>query len=185
MKGKHTHAAATRRAFREAETEIQTYQRRVVELTAENKRLRSEADERTRAHASEVRRLRAERNEGVSPMLGVVQSENARLKDELDHAKREVRQMKERWDNCFRRVADHFREEHRAKGIEQVEQAAGLMVASLSGTGLVDGALEKSHLPDEAKAQIQRARGERSGQEPPRLSGLDAANQVASHGGRS
>lgn len=162
MRGKHGHSAATRRAIETAETSVATYQRKVAELTAENKALKARALELDQAHRAEVRRLKAERNEGVSPMLGVVQQENARLREQLDAAERTLKEIKALWNKAIQNLRDHFITDHGMLKADSLEETFAIIDGPdvRRTTILVDDNPGLSGNPDAAML-IQRARGER------------------------
>lgn len=159
MRGKHGVSAAARHAIETRDSELAAYQRRVAELTAEVKQLRANATERMRAHSREVKLLKAERDEGLSPMVAVVQRENAALKERLDRAQRDLRELRKKWERAFQRASRHFLDDHpELVGIERVEAAASLLVEGLEGVRINDGVRSQD---TEAVTAIQRARGER------------------------
>lgn len=182
-RGKHGLSAATRHAIESRDTEISTYKAAVAKLTAENKALRDRLDSQQQTSAREVRRLKAERNEGVSPMLAMVQRENASLKGRLDLAERAIKEFRKNTDRIALRLMAHFESEHGLTRTESVEK--WLNISSEDGVDrlMVDGkdtaALgarslgnKIERLPDgfdriedgpdvEGMVRIQRARGER------------------------
>jgi len=122
VKGKHAASATTRRVIREAETSLETYQRRVAKLTAENKELRDRLAAKDKAHSQAIKRLKAERDEGLSPMIAVLQQENVKLKERGDHSKRDLVAIQSTWDRTLRRMWDHFVAQHSMTRLEAIEE---------------------------------------------------------------
>lgn len=89
-RGKYAQSAATRRALGERDSEIEMYRKNIARLTAENKKLRGRLDEKERNHRSEVRRLKAERDEGISPFVVTLQREIADAKDRAQAAEQRL-----------------------------------------------------------------------------------------------
>lgn len=169
-RGKYAEKAAKRQAELEAAGNLDLYKKRVAQLTEENKALRERLVEKDRAHSKEVRRLKAERNEGVSPMLGVVESENARLRDEVDRLTRKARDLQDRWNHATGRVIDHFDEIHRDEcprdrdGGRSAAVSAAMRLTSRPGDGLehvelIDDDIANAKLSNEGKVALARARG--------------------------
>lgn len=187
-KGKYAARAANRQAELEAAGNLSMYQAKVVKLTAENKALRERLTDKDRAHSREVRRLKVERNEGVSPALAVVESQNRQLRDELTAAKQHHAEIKKRWERLIPRVIAHFKSAHGMTGLEAEEEVVHLLnpnqeqgrvtivtddvVNLLKRTGMTeevdhygDGKGKAYDIPAESTAdavvRIQRARGMR------------------------
>lgn len=162
MRGKHGHSAATRRAIEAAETSVATYQRKVADLTAENKALKARTLELDQAHRAEVRRLKAERNEGVSPMLDVVQQENARLREDLDQLQRATKERNRKDRTGILRLRDHFEVVHGERPVDAYESALKLFMTDVDDDAVFDihGEGQRVGSADRVAA-LQRARGER------------------------
>lgn len=90
VKGKHAVSAAARHAISERDSEIEMYRKNVARLTGENKKLRDRLDEKDRNHRAETRRLRAERDEGLSPQVAVLQREVVAAKDRAQAAEQRL-----------------------------------------------------------------------------------------------
>ena len=86
MKGKYANRAARRREDADVQNEIDTYKRKVQQLTEENKRLRHRADSIEARRRDEVRTLRAQRDEGLSPEMIAMQDEINLLREKRQQA---------------------------------------------------------------------------------------------------
>jgi predicted RNase H-like nuclease (RuvC/YqgF family) len=163
-RGKHTQSAATRRAIGERDQQIESYQHTVKRLTADNKHLRERLEELQRGHSREVRRLKAERDDGLSPTLSVVQRENRELRERADRAERDLRQRRERDERAFLRLVEHMHEAHGLVREEAVEEAARLLVPDWGDRIIASASIAKrprSAEDVEGFVRIARARGER------------------------
>lgn len=161
-RGKHGQSAAVRQLVTEAETSVEVYQRQVKKLLDENKALKEKLAANQSAHSKEVRILKAERAEGVAPMVAVLQQENERLKAKTDRLDDRVRAIQTGWDNAASKVRHHFITVHGYSGHE----AAEVLLQLIGAEDLYKIAehqhqkkLEKTH--PGAVVAIQRARGER------------------------
>lgn len=173
-KGKYAAKAAMRRAEIEATAGLETYKRRVADLTAENKGLKERLVEKDRAHSKEVRLLKAERDEGTSPTLRAVEAECQRLRERADLAERELRLKREQGSRGMRRLIGHFATDHgmgEADAIEAALPIYGKFGADVDGEGdiedLAGRAVTLDHNPSTKKLSkeqiktLQRVRGER------------------------
>lgn len=87
MKGKHGNAAAARHAREELAANVGAYQRAIVRLTQERDEARTERDEARISLRANVRELRAERDEAVSPRVQALERIVRQLRDEQLRAK--------------------------------------------------------------------------------------------------
>jgi predicted RNase H-like nuclease (RuvC/YqgF family) len=159
MRGKHGASAETRHKIRTVEASIESYQHAVRRLTAENQALKQAVKNRDIAHAREVKRLKAERDEGLSPTVAVLQAENKRAVERADKAKRALIELKKLNESNIKRLHEHFFEVHGMSGHQALEEVVRLIPGSENAL-LVTGALETyGRLPLEAVERIQRARG--------------------------
>lgn len=116
-KGKYAARANLRREDSEVRGDIDTYQRTVARLTAENKLLKEQVRLTEAARRAETRRLRAERDEGLSP--------------EVSALRKELNAQRQRADTA---LAQRREQERRS---EKVATLAWLLVHKLTGcTGL-------------------------------------------------
>jgi hypothetical protein len=111
-RGKHSQAAAVRREAHEQQAEIGTYQRKIVELLAENKKLKEEAAARSASHQQQIARLAIQIQEGTSPALAVAQKEAGKLREERDHAVRRLRERQKLLDSFMAQLITHALEAH-------------------------------------------------------------------------
>lgn len=101
-RGKHAVSAHARHEIASRDSEIAIYQKNVARLTAENKRLRARVDEQARHHRAEVRQLKAERDEGLSPMVAVLQREVIAAKEKAQAAEQRASAAVDRHARTFR-----------------------------------------------------------------------------------
>lgn len=85
-RGKYAARAARRREDADVRSEIASYQDTVRRLTADNDALRQALGKAKAAHRDEVRALRTQRDEGLSPHVAAMEDEMNRLRDKADRA---------------------------------------------------------------------------------------------------
>lgn len=117
-KGKHGISAAARQAVGERDQSIAAYQHNIRKLTAENAELKQKLADQQAAHGKTVRVLKAERDEGLSPTLTVIQRENGALKERLAKADRSLAFWADWYRKMFNRLTDHVRS---VEGLTQLE----------------------------------------------------------------
>lgn len=86
-RGKKGIAAARRHGAEAVAATEETYQRRVAKLTAENKALKQRLTDQQSAHSREMKRIRVERDQGLSPEISVMREEIRRAKDDAQRSK--------------------------------------------------------------------------------------------------
>lgn len=165
-KGKHGRRAANREAA--TIDLLAPYQRKVVHLTAEVKRLKEEIREKARVHAAELRRLRTERDQGNSPALVVAQREALKMREERDRANLLFADLRRTHDRMCTTFGHHLRREHGLSRTEALEFLVGTVVEDDERVPVVvDESLVHYHSTDDKEAErlraerILRARGER------------------------
>lgn len=137
-KGKYGRAAAVRREAAQIEADLDMYQKRIRELTAERKALRSKLAAEQKARRDETKVLRAQRDAGWSPTIQVIQDENARLRTENDRLTRAAKEARRQHDSQFKRLTDHFRDAHKLIGADAAEAAVGILYPALEGQTITD-----------------------------------------------
>jgi hypothetical protein len=160
-RGKHGASAATRRAIAERDSEIEMYRKNVARLTAENKALKERIAQQDQSHRREMRRLRAERDEGLSPMVPVLQGELTLARQDADEAQRAAIEIKKHWERGVVRVGQTLGK----WGLGTPERAEFLL--QLLGPDpdseiviVADGNARHSNSRERIRS-LQRARGER------------------------
>lgn len=160
MRGKHGVQAAARREASETATTIESYQHAVRRLTAENESLREQLDASRREHTKDVRVLKAQLAEGLSPEIAALRRTVENLRDEVDRAKRDAQMVRGVMDRSFGRMCDHFRTAHGRTGLEAVEDVIALGLREGEGRfSIVDP--PNGRQPTARDKAIQVARGER------------------------
>lgn len=168
-RGKYAARAATRRNEHEVTQTIDAYQRKIREQLAEIQNLKASLAAAQTNHEREARRLIAERDESVSPILEVVQREAVTLKEERDEAVADAKEIRKRWGRIIDNFLDHAKEQHHMTGLEACEWMLTLIDPDQSVTiadGFMKDLVDKwPGLPPpkiaEAMRRIQRARGDR------------------------
>lgn len=161
-RGKHGVSAAAKKAVGERDQSIAAYQHHIRRLTSENAELRQKIDDLQDSHSKTVRVLKVERDEGLSPMLKVLQQENVKLKEKVEFLDERMRAIQTGWDNASTKVRIHFMQVHHLTGIEAAE-----VMLRLIGSEDLYKITDNPHLHKlnrqhpEAVERIQRARGER------------------------
>lgn len=111
-RGKYTQKAETRKAIAEAEMSAETYQHAVRRLTAENQALKAKLDDQTKAHWREVKKLKAERDEGLSPHLRVLEQESRKHRESAENERRAADQLGRMLTKVFTQLIKHAQSEH-------------------------------------------------------------------------
>lgn len=165
-RGKMARRAANRREAAAIDAEIATYQRKVVEQAALIKSLRQQIVDKEQHYADNIRRVTAERDEGISPMLTVVQRENHKLRDERDRAVARRKDIDRMWDRVFRRTAEWL---HENSDMTR-EEVLDLLMHLSAGKDLPEDVMvdwdrigERKGLDSTAVRRISRARRQRHG----------------------
>jgi len=111
-RGKKAAGAANRRADAEIQNEIGSYQHAVSRLTTENKELKEKLARGRDSHLHDVKVLKAQLNEGLSPELLALRRQIDTANDRAAKAKAEYKYISERWDRLIRRMnrmlVEHF-----------------------------------------------------------------------------
>jgi hypothetical protein len=172
-RGKYAARAALRREDAGVRSEIGSYQHHVKRLTAENKELSATLSAEQTARKEEVRRLKAQLDEALSPEMLALREELEHQRERADHAAREMTAMRKKWDAAFLRMHDLLAG---ATDGTQVDALDALIqfcdpdvnLGSLAGAGTVhEGA--RRQLGEEASRRIDRARRYTSGHDQLRL----------------
>ena len=158
-RGKHGASAAARKLIGERDQEIAAYQHNIRKLTAENAELKQKIIDMQSAHSQTVRTLKAERDEGLSPQLTVLQRENERMSQRVDQAERLASATRDWFKATFDRLADHLTA-HSPDGLTRLE--AIRLTHSILGDPMggewrppeIHGKID-----DEGARRIERARG--------------------------
>lgn len=176
-RGKHGASADARRRIQTAEADIGTYQRKVAEQAAEIRDLKQRIRDQASAHSRELKVLRAQRDEGMGPMIAVLEKECQRAKDDADRARRDEAEWRKRYDYMGRHLFGGLR----SIGLTRVEAHQFALDVLSAGAGadgspvVVGDAMTPTHVrkrrrqlsDDEVRAeqersiQISRAHGER------------------------
>jgi hypothetical protein len=168
-RGKYASKAAVKKVADERDAQAASYQHHIRRLTAENAELKQKLADQQADHAKTVRVLKAERDEGLSPQVKVLQQENERMKERVNKAEREFQYIKKIWNATARDMIRYLE----SLGLSPLDAREmflnfGSDVPDKSGetgpmTIVEEPSLRKLNkkMPGAAKA-IQRARGERS-----------------------
>jgi septal ring factor EnvC (AmiA/AmiB activator) len=160
MRGKHAPAAETRRKIHAAEASIESYQHHIQRLTAENRELKQRMADIQRTHSREVKVLKAQRDEGLSPMVSVLQRENKQLKERLDKSERDHKKWRKAWNVTLTRWFDHMKVEHGLRGTQAVEAVMRLMHEEFKDTILIPEEIRTSKGDSAEKVErLAKAKG--------------------------
>lgn len=118
-RGKYAARAALRREDEGVRSEIGSYQHHVKRLTAENEKLRADLAATHTAHKTEIRQLRAQLDEGLSPEILALREELERQRERADHAVAEKREIQRKWHNASEGMQKILAEQQRAAGAGQ------------------------------------------------------------------
>lgn len=154
-RGKHGQRAENReRAQNDA---LAPYQRKVAALTAENKELRAKLRDYQRAQQAVIRRLRAERDEGIAPALTVAQQENLALRENRDILLGKYTHLRRLHTGWQKKMYDHFVATH---GLTVDEALAASLSLGQNALSLIDfDEMAKRGISSEAIERVQRAKG--------------------------
>lgn len=163
-RGKYAARATLRREDESVRSDLDSYQHTVQRLTAENRDLRDKLAAQKQVSAQEVRRLRSERDEGLSPEVRALRGQLAQAREERDKAKRDAQETLKRWRYAFDVMVAWFKEAYGCTGQEAVEAVLALSGASAPDVVITDHEIDGfKHLNDEEAREkallIQAARG--------------------------
>jgi chromosome segregation ATPase len=119
MRGKYAVRASLRREDTAVRSEIGSYQHHVKRLTAENEKLRADLAAAQAGHKVEVRQLRAQLDEGLTPELLALREELEHQRERADHAVAEQREIQRKWHNASDGMLKILEEQHRGPGVGQ------------------------------------------------------------------
>lgn len=115
--------------------------------------------EKDKAHSRVTRVLKAERNEGTSPTLRAVEAECKRLREELDVAQREYRELKKTHGAFVGRLIAHYADEHGlVRENEAAEQLMRDFLPDVRFAGVRDDTTHRGMKDVEGVRRIQQAR---------------------------
>lgn len=171
-KGKYAARAGNRREDSAIRSEIESYQHNVRRLTAESKELQDKLAALQQQHRDETRRLRAERDEGLSPETVALRKELAHQRERAAALEKRLRGTVDRQGKLIHYAAALLHEMTGCTGLEATEKIMSLigdvdpaaMIAD-SETGANVAGLEKSGDADATRDRVrtlQRTRGWRS-----------------------
>lgn len=121
MRGKHATAAAIRRDAEAVEATVETYKRHNARLVNENRDLKSRMDQAARIHAAEVRALKAQMNEGLSPEVAALRRTVDRLREERDAARRDAAKTREVQGRAYTNMHRYVMRTQHMTGLEATE----------------------------------------------------------------
>lgn len=157
-RGKNATASAGRRYQAEHDSQIETYQRRVADLVAENKKLTAAIERQRDAHRETVRKLTVQVQEGTSAELAAAVAEVRDLRDERAgmraERERQDRRVGKFYDNALTWVVANTK----MSRIEAVEWALA-MQGEENVVVDVEGTASKVGLDADRARLLQKARG--------------------------
>lgn len=103
-RGKYANRAAIARTDAEVTTTLATYQSTVKRLTEENKTLKQRLSDQQRVHAQDVKVLKAQLNEGLSPEMAAREHEIRTLRADRDRLRREYAELLKKRDSYEKRL---------------------------------------------------------------------------------
>lgn len=162
-RGKHAHSAAVRKVAADRDAEIARYQKRVAEQHAEIKRLREKMRHDEQVHREALRRVIAERDQGLSPTVDILERQAQTLRDERDAAIAHERDIRREWEALGGRANDllirlGMLEASRMEALAFIFRGiTGIRVRSDSVPANV-----ANSMPPERLEQLQRIRNERN-----------------------
>lgn len=107
-RGKHGQAAAVRHEVQQRDAEIEAYKRNVARLTQENRQLRNQLGGEQQRHRDVERRLRAEREKGVSPQVEALRLQVATLGEQVNGLKAAAERYEKRAVKMSRKLVGHL-----------------------------------------------------------------------------
>ena len=161
-RGKYAARSALRREDASVQSEISGYQHHVKRLTAESQELKDALATERAARKEEVRRLKAQLDEGLSPELLALRDELRRQRDRVTQADAARNSVQEKHNKLFTFSSKLL---HDLTGCTGLEASEAIVDAIFGGEGYRIGAEVGASLPmdrvPEAVA-LQRTRGLRS-----------------------
>jgi len=178
-RGKYAARAALRREDESVRSEIEAYKRNVKRLTAENEELRAALAAERDGRKQEVGRLRAQRDEGLSPELIALREELGKQRMRADAAVARAGEAREAQGALVHFTAKLLHNFTGCTGLEAVERIVRAVkgVESLSIADAKTGAVKPQKQEGGQVATLQRVRGWRSS--PQVIERLDAAVAAA------
>jgi len=183
MKGKYAARAALRREDESVQAEIAAYQHNVKRLTEDNKKLTEALAAERAARKEEVRRLKVQLDEGLSPEVLALRGELERQREKADSAAADARDSRRRYGEIFHFAAKLLHVVTGCTGLEATERLMVLFGAD-PGISIIDGsagAANPDRRPVDENKTLQRVRGWRSG--PKVVEHLDSLMAAARGGG--
>lgn len=177
-RGKYGTRAAIKRDVTETETTIETYQRKVAALTAENKRLRDALTEQQRLASSTERRLRAERDEGTSDKLTALSLTVKRLVVERDDARKKAADIQAKQNGIVGVFAGYLA---RMEGLSKIDAFERVLTFLRPETQLIARSEVERRMAEthgiEAVRAMRQARGEGGHYKPANMEFIDGEPQ--------
>lgn len=134
-RGKYANRAARRREDEAVTSEIEAYKHNVRKLTEENKELRDALAKEQASHREEVRALRAQLAEGLSPEIAALERELNRQRDRADQATRTLTEVGKRWGAVAAQLADFLAAKlgtDRVGGVDAIREMLGYRPPGIS-----------------------------------------------------
>ena len=161
-RGKHGASAAARKLVGERDQQIEAYQHNIRKLTAENAELKQKLADQQAAHSKTVRVLKAERDEGLSPTLTVLQEENVKLKERLQRSTVIATDYSEEYQKSYGRIVGHFHSAHGLTKLDAIEEAKKLLGYEDDVNMMPSDGRPLAKTDPSGMRAVQRARGQRS-----------------------
>lgn len=175
MKGKYAARSALRREDSGVRSEIEGYQHHVKRLTAENERLKAARAAERAEWQQDVRRLKAQLDEGLSPELLALRQELEHQREKANQAVAAYRDIRKKWGNAFTGMQNIYLASHpdatRTDSLDVLMQLCEpeLDTGSVAGAGTMPEPARRE-LGVDAARKIDRARrftGPNAGREAP------------------
>jgi len=168
-KGKYAARAAVRRDDADAQSQIAAYQHTVKRLTAELDELKVARAAGQAAASKEIRSLKAQRDEGLSPEVAALRQQLEEQRERADAAAASRRDIARTWETVFGNLQGLLVEGLRLTGMEALEVLIAAVPASEQRDGdpllLVDprsGVRDGTRLSREQILAVQASHGRRS-----------------------
>lgn len=182
MKGKYAAKATLRREDGSVRSEIETYQQAVKRLTAENEELKTALAAEQATRKQEVRRLKAQLDEGLSPEVITLRRELERQRERAGRAVTDAATKVDIYGRLLQFTAKLLHNLTGCTGLEATERIVNAIRGeSITVADASTGAVIKNGKATTVDAEaLQRIRGWRSN--PKVASHLDAVVQAARGG---
>ena len=161
-RGKYAAKATLRREDNSVRAETETYQQAVKHLTTENALLKEQVSASRAAYKEEIRQLRAQLDQGLSPELLTLRKELERQRNRASEAEASRKASLEKQSKLIKFMVKLLHDLTGCTGLEALEVVTKALGLDKMIVGQSAGIIPSGNETRAAVATLQRARGYRS-----------------------